>query len=113
MSDDIGGRIYGATRKGRKAVAEESGLQERVASQLLDPDLVPEPILRKVTLALGTASREDSAALCRADVQAARLAGKIIRTSEVGEKQGIPPIASTRPAPAATAPKGSGKKLTF
>ena len=106
---DITGRIYGTpTRKGRKTGNEGSAMQEVIAQQLLDPELVPEITLRKVTLALGTESREDSAALVRADIQAAKLAAKIIRTGPTTEQK-IPEISSPRPAAPATAPKGSAK----
>ena len=112
MSDDIAGRIYGSPKKGRKVEAAGGELQERVAQQLLDPELVPEPTLRKVVLALGTESREDSVALVRADIQAAKLAARIIRSSEPGEQLGaVPPIATTNPVRPATSKSRAGLKF--
>ena len=80
------------------AVDENSGMQDRIASLLLDKALVTEPTLRKITLALGTKSREDSIALVRADPRAARVAAKIIDANPPGQEGSIPAIASTRPA---------------
>ena len=99
--------MVGMTKRRARAAADESVLQEQVAVQLLDEAMVPTPTLRKITRALGTKSREESAALVRADIAAAKLAARIIRTSEPGEKPGAaPPIATTNPVPAAPARKG-------
>jgi hypothetical protein len=61
---------------------------EAIAARLEDPEDVDDATMAKVQNALGTSSREDSAALVRSEPQAAKLVAKIIGTAPIPAAEG-------------------------